>query len=839
MALTLLLASCGQPVASPTPTEVVPEPTSTTEPTLEPTTTAEPGPEPTTTERTATEAPDGEEGPATTVLEPFTNDAMGISGVAPEGWAEAAPGTYARGANATDPTVLIQKSYPGTTLDQINAALLPQLGLEELPESVGSRESAAFTWDLYTVEVEAPGVGMFTVEIAQSETDAAAYMVLLQALADDFDMNSYREAIFLPTVDALAALSGETAEAGVYEDPDGLFSVPIPTNWTAVQADGYAILSSPDNEITLRILAIEGDDVEEAIKAAWAVVDPEFDLEPEEISERPPPAGVENYIVVTYDTGDENELLWASGRLHEGLVYTFLGQADEAAYEKRLSQLAIIGTGLSIKAIEITDLTGVEPLPLTDELIAELEDFVVDQMELLDVPGAAVAIVQGDEIVYAKGFGVREHGKDDPVMPETLMRIGSTTKPMTTMMMATLVDEGLMDWDTPVIDILPTFKVADSEITQRITVRNLVCACTGVPRRDAELRFNAYSAEGIIESLADIEFFTEFGEAFQYSNQMVATGGYVAALAAGGQYGALTDSYVALMQERILDPIGMTSSVFAFEEAQAGDNYVTPHGMNLAGEYVPIPYSLELYPHPSIAPSGALSSNVLDMGRYLITLLNEGVAPDGTRVVSAENLAATWEPQVAISADESYGLGWVVSEYKGLQTLSHAGNTLGCTSHLAFLPEADLGISVLTNQRMSHLNELVGDRLLELLYQQEPEAEEAVQDLLERMEEALAKVREQLADSADPNAVAPYLGKYTNDALGEIVVRFEEGSLTLDAGEFVVELLPRVGEDGEVIAYTSVTTGLGGEFQFSVDDDGNPAIVNGSPPREYRFEKVE
>ena len=363
--------------------------------------------------------------------------------------------------------------------------------------------------------------------------------------------------------------------------------------------------------------------------------------------------------------------------------------------------MGIIGSGFTIKALEVTDLTGVEPLPLTDDLITELEAYIVDTMELLDVPGAAVAIVQGDEIVYAKGFGVRERGKDDPVTPETLMRIGSTTKSMTTMMMATLVDEGLMDWDTPVIDILPTFKVADPEITQKITVRNLVCACTGVPRRDAELRFNAYelsAEEGIIESLADFEFFTDFGEAFQYSNQMVAAGGYVAVLAAGGEYGNLTDSYVALMQERILDPIGMTSSTFSFEEAHAGDNYVTPHSRDLAGEYVPIHFRLELYPYSPIAPSGALSSNVLDMGRYLITLLNRGIAQDGTRVVSAENLAMTWEPQVAMSADTSYGLGWVVSEYKGLLTLSHAGKTLGCTSELAFLPEADLGISVLTNQ---------------------------------------------------------------------------------------------------------------------------------------------
>src|SRR5690606_1005262 len=154
-----------------------------------------------------------------------------------------------------------------------------------------------------------------------------------------------------------------------------------------------------------------------------------------------------------------------------------------------LYQITIVDSGFAITALEVTDLSGVAPLPLSAELIAELEAYIVETMAKLGVPGAAVAIVRDGEIVYANGFGVRELGKDDPVTPETLMMIGSTTKSMTTMLMGTLVDEGLMDWDTPAVEILPSFAVADPEITQRITMRNMVCACTGVPRRDAELLF--------------------------------------------------------------------------------------------------------------------------------------------------------------------------------------------------------------------------------------------------------------------------------------------------------------------------------------------------------------
>jgi len=772
-------------------------------------------------------------------LESFTNEAMGISGVVPEGWNEAAPGTYIRASSEDDQTVIIQQAALGMTTDQITVALLLQLGIEELPESVGSYESAALTWDLYMIEVEAPGITVM-VDVALAETDAATYFVLLQAMPDEYDM--LHEAVFMPAIDALTPLAQEGEEAR-YEDPDGLFSVPIPTNWTAEQGDGYGILASPEGGITVYVLTVESDDIEEATRAAWAIVDPAFDLEPDEVIEAPPTGAqedAEKAFTITYDTGDESEIVMAGGWVYEGIVYIELFKADLVALQQRASQLQITYTGFTINALDVTDLSGVEPLALTDELIAELEAYIVDTMELLDVPGAAVAIVKDGEIVYAKGFGVRQLGSDDPVTPQTLMMIGSTTKSITTMMMATLVDDELMDWDTPVVDILPTFAVADPDITQRITVRNLVCACTGVPRRDAEFLFNAnyLSAEDIIESLADFEFFTDFGEAFQYSNQMVATGGYVATLAAGGEYGNVYDDYLVLMQERILDPIGMTNSTFSPEEAQVNPNHATPHSMTLAGEYVPIPLSREALLTP-IAPAGTLWSNVLDMGRYLITELNEGVAPDGRRVVSAENLATTWEPQVAVTADVSYGLGWMVDDYKGVPMLQHGGNTLGFTSDLAFLPEADLGISVLTNQYGSILNQAVRFRLLELVYQQEAEFDELVQFYIDRIEEALAELNEQIKDSVDPDAVAPYIGVYTNEALGQITIALQDGVLTLDTGEFLMELLPKVDEDGEVEAYRSVTPGLGGEFQLSEDDDGNPIIILGEGAYDYIFEKVE
>jgi CubicO group peptidase (beta-lactamase class C family) len=809
----LLLLGCTQPVTSPTSMAEAPVEQSNEE----------------------TQIAEGES--IKIKLEPFTSDDFGICGVVPAGWTEAAPGVYTPAANTADGTFLIQKSYPDMTLAQINAILLPQMGLEELPESIESYYSATFVWDLYTIEVEVPGVGPFIVEIAQNETDAKAYMVLLQAFADEYRVNSYHETIFLPAVESLALTSddSESAMEGVYEDPNGRFSVPIPTNWIAEQANGYGILTSPDETITIHLLAVEGDDVEAVAKDAWAIVDPEFNFEPVEVSEVPETGGVELY----YDVGDENTIVVADGRLHEGVVYFLLAQLDRNALQTRTAQMNTIIYGFRINELEDTDLTGVQSLPLTDGLLAELETYIEDLMVLLDVPGATVAIVKGDEILYANGFGVRQRGHADPVTPETLMMIGSTTKTMTTMLMAQLVDERLMEWDTPVLEILPTFEVADPNITPQITIWHLVCACTGVPRRDAEAIWNYddLSAEDIIESLAAFNFLTDLGETFQYSNQMVATGGYISALAAGGEYGNLYNDYVSLVQERILDPIDMPSSTFYIEQVQSSPNYAIPHSMNIMGETVPIPLKLEEHVTPS-APAGGLWSTVLDMGRYLMTELNGGVAPDGTRIVAADSLEETWKPQVAISSDLDYGLGWFVDHYKGLLVLHHPGNSFGFTSDLAFIPEADLGIVVLTNQFGSKFNEAIRLHLIDLLYQQEPVTGEQLQVSIRQTEEALANLRGQLSENIDPDAVAPYLGTFTNDGLGEITVELQSGLLTLDAGEFQMELMPQMGDEGEVIAYRSVTPGfLAMAFEFSEDDYGNPIIVRGSGENEYIFVK--
>jgi CubicO group peptidase (beta-lactamase class C family) len=779
-------------------------------------------------------------------LVPFTSETYGLEGVIPEGWSEAAPGVYARSQDAGDLTSLIIQAAPGMTTDTLTGVLLGQLGIDALPDSTGTLETDAYTWALYEIGVEQAGLSI-QIDLALTETETGVTLVLLQTLEDDYA--ALHEAVFLPAVQALAPIHAgegeETEEGTVYEDPSGRFTVPIPTNWQAEDREDYAFLSSPEELITVSILVVETGDPEEALAEAWTIVDPDFDKDIEETIEIPA-STLEAFILYSYETGDEDEFtVQVEVRVYEGLAYVLIFNANLTEAQQRQAQLQIIDSGFNITAIKETDLSTVEPLPLTDDFIAEFEAYIEEAMQTFETPGAAVAIVRDGEIVYAKGFGVR-NPDGDPVTPETRMMIGSTTKTMTTLLMAQMVDEGVMNWDTPVTEILPTFAVADPDVTQQITMQNMVCACTGVPRRDLELIFNSdeLTAEAMIESLSTFEFFTDFGETFQYSNQMVAAAGYITTLAAGGEYGDLYDGYVGLLEERVFSPLDMTSTTFSFDEVLASDNYAVPYGLYTDFSFAPLPFEVEKAFLIPITPAGAAWSTVLDMAKYMIMQLNQGVSADGTRIVSAENLAHTWEPQIAISAVDDYGLGWIVSDFNGLRMLSHAGNTLGFTAEFAFLPERDLGVVVLTNQRISFLNGAVRSRLLEMLFEQPYTTDEEFQFSFNLIRDQYLEIGDKIEQTAEPEIAALVTGTYTNDALGEVTISLnDDGVLIFDAEDFQSEMWLYTDDDEaedeavDFLLYEPPLNGLG--ISFEPDDDGIYQMTLGGGVNEYAFERVE
>jgi CubicO group peptidase (beta-lactamase class C family) len=535
----------------------------------------------------------------------------------------------------------------------------------------------------------------------------------------------------------------------------------------------------------------------------------------------------------------------AVGLAGSTLVAAGLARATTAA-QVETPPAAPATPGAASGAEAFPDLSGVAPLPLTGERLATFEAYIAAKLAEIHVPGAAVAVVQGGEVTFLQGFGVRELGRPEPVTADTMLRIGSVTKSFSSLLAATLVDAGRLRWETPLVDLLPSFAIADPALTPRLSVADAFCACTGLPRRDWEVVFNGQtlSAERLIAGMVGLPLTAPYGEQYQYSNQMVAAGGYAAAVADGGSPTDLAHSYAIALRARVLDPIGMTHSTLALTDVVAGGDYATPHGAGIAGTLQPLPLLEDDIWVAAVAPSGGLWSSVREMARYVQTELQRGVSPDGVRVVSTENLDRTWQPGVAMPAPASgtsplladvaghYGLGWVVGTYAGQQLVWHGGATLGFHSLVMLLPEADLGVVVLTNATAGVAGTFTTAatyRLLELLFEQPATIDAALAPGLVAAAAARDDLLAQLGQ-VDPAAVTPYLGRYTSPDLGEMTLALREGTLVFDIGELRSELRPHVGADGTVTDYLFVDPPLGGfppEMTVSLtqDADGQPQPV--------------
>jgi CubicO group peptidase (beta-lactamase class C family) len=473
--------------------------------------------------------------------------------------------------------------------------------------------------------------------------------------------------------------------------------------------------------------------------------------------------------------------------------------------------------GVAAQAGPLPDLTGVAPLPLTGKRLATFEAFVAATLAETHVPGAAVAVVQDGAVAFLQGFGVRQLGRSEPVTADTLLRIGSVTKSFSSLLVATLVDAGRLDWDTPLVDLLPAFAVADPDLTPRLTVRDAFCACTGLPRRDLEFIFNAQTLtpERLIAGMARLPLTAAFGETFQYSNQMVAAGGFAAAVADGGSLHDLGHSYTIALRERVLNPIGMPRSTLSLTEVVRGNDYATPHAEDITGALHPLPLLMDDLWMVPVAPAGALWSSAREMARYLQTALDRGLGPDGGRVVSAANLERTWQTGVrfptvpdappTLATSVGYGLGWGVGAFGGQRLINHSGATLGFTSLATFLPDADLGLVILTNGTgvAGQFTNAVQLRLLELLFDQPAAIDARLTSFLTAAEQHRAELLTQLGQ-VDPTVAIPFLGHYANADLGELTLELRAGTLLLTVGGFQSALRPRRNVDASEATYLPV-----------------------------------
>ncbi len=429
---------------------------------------------------------------------------------------------------------------------------------------------------------------------------------------------------------------------------------------------------------------------------------------------------------------------------------------------------------------------------------------------------------------------MRELGKPEKVDGDTLMMIASNTKALTTLLLAKLVAEGKMTWDTPVTSLLPSFKLGDAETTRQVLVQQLICACTGLPRQDLEwlFEYKNVTPEGALATLGTMQPTSKFGELFQYSNPMAGaagfTGGHV--LYPDLELGA---AYDKAMQTQVFDPLGMKSTTFDYARAQAG-NHAAPHAPTIDGK--PALAVMELnYSIIPLRPAGAAWSNVNDMLRYVSMELASGKLPDGKAYIPKEPLLERRAPQVAIGKDETYGMGLMVDTEYGVPVVHHGGDMIGYHSDMIWLPDQNVGAVILTNADPGWiLRSQFRRRLLEVLFDGKPEAAAQVASAGKSFYSQIAAERKLLTVPAEPAESAKLAPRYANAALGEIAVSRANGATLFDFGEWRSEVASKKNPDG-TISFVTTAPGISG-FEFVVGAGPKKTLVTRDAQHEYVFE---
>ncbi|OBB61903.1 serine hydrolase [Mycobacterium sp. 852013-51886_SCH5428379] len=353
------------------------------------------------------------------------------------------------------------------------------------------------------------------------------------------------------------------------------------------------------------------------------------------------------------------------------------------------------------------------PLPedAVGKAVAQLDGLAEKLMTDSGIPGMAVAVVHGADVVYAKGFGVTDVRTGAKVDPDTVFQLASLSKPLGATVVAQQVSEGAIGWDTPVVSKLPWFALSDPAVTQMVTVGDLYAHRSGLPDHAGDrLEDLGYDRRAILERLRQLPL-APFRDSYAYTNFGLTAGAEAVATSAG-------KSWETLSEEVLYRPLGMTSTSSRFADYEARPDRAVGH-IHVDGRYEP------RYVRNADAegPAGGVSSSVNDMTKWLTMVLADGKAGD-RQIIEPDALLPALTPQSVASRGSEpamrsgfYGYGFNVGTTSGArQQLSHSGAfELGAGTTFVILPSADVAIVALTNATPSGVPESLTAQFADLV----------------------------------------------------------------------------------------------------------------------------
>lgn len=419
------------------------------------------------------------------------------------------------------------------------------------------------------------------------------------------------------------------------------------------------------------------------------------------------------------------------------------------------------------------------PVAATDAAPPWLDAYVRQVMDAFEVPGLALAIVRDGEVVVAKGYGVRELGGTTPVDARTGFGIASNTKAFTAAALGILVEEGVLEWDEPVVTYLPWFRMADPYVTEHLTIRDLLVHRSGLGLGAGDLLWwppSTYEREEIARRLRHVPLETSFRGAYAYDNVLYSVAGEVIEEVTGR-------TWERFVTERILEPLGMTHTEPYHTALDRGGNVASPHA-----EIEGVVRVIDAFADDNTNPAGGIVTGAEDIAKWMIAQLDSGRVSESERLWSERTTRELWTMVTPVGIGNypaelkpqqpqfnGYALGLFVRDYRGEKMLVHSGYVPGFITRVIMIPDLKLGVAVLPNHE-SRAMDPIAWRIVDY-YMRAPEHDWlTAYRALDARSDSVAAAREAGQGAARDSLSAPslpigaYVGTYRDAWYGDVIV---------------------------------------------------------------------
>ncbi len=463
------------------------------------------------------------------------------------------------------------------------------------------------------------------------------------------------------------------------------------------------------------------------------------------------------------------------------------------------------------------------PLSSFAQPVDKIDRAMADIVRAWNIPGASVAVVQNDRVIFAKGYGTKAIGSAEPVTPDTLFQIASTSKAFTSTALAILAMDNKLTFDDPVRKHVPYFRLSDMCADQNVTLRDIVTHRTGLSRHDELWDDTPLTREDVIRAMAHVALTRPFRSAYQYQNITFITAGEAVAHASGMSW----DDFV---RARIFTPLKMTHTVTSDADWASSD-----HAMSYRYDWKTGRMTQRTAGDTkTIGPAGAIKSSARDMANWIRFQLAGGKF-EGVQVLDSKLLAETKTPHTVIrmegaTADVNpetnlmaYAMGWNVSDYRGELMVAHAGALNGFRTHVVLLPERNAGFVMMINVERGYSLYAMRHAIADILrdgkasrdwsaYYLAAERRSDEKDEKDK-EERLAK---RVAGTTPTRALDDYAGTYEHPGYGPVKITMKDGALSLQWQHITA---PLAHFHYDVFRAESTEAGLDEMVSFTLDEE--------------------